>query len=80
MDRSAARRVRRDLDDALSRANALDVTSVLVASALITWLLELVAGTATAAGSSLGLVLIALGALLVVGRASFAWRHGGSCR
>lgn len=52
---------------ALSRANALDVTSVLVASALITWLLELVAGTATAAGSSLGLVLIALGALLVVG-------------
>jgi drug/metabolite transporter (DMT)-like permease len=51
---------------ALSRAKALDVTSVLVASVLITWLLQLIAGTATAGASSLGLVLIAVGALLVV--------------
>lgn len=50
---------------ALARARALDVTSVLVASALITWLLQLVAGTATPAPASLGLVLIAAGALLV---------------
>jgi uncharacterized membrane protein len=42
------------------------VTSVLVASVLITWLLQLIAGTATAGASSLGLVLIAVGALLVV--------------
>jgi uncharacterized membrane protein len=51
---------------ALSRARALDVTSVLVASALITWLLQLGAGSATPVTSSLGLVLIALGAGLVV--------------
>jgi drug/metabolite transporter (DMT)-like permease len=50
---------------ALARARALDVTSVLVASALITWLLQLAAGTITLARNSLGLVLIALGALLV---------------
>jgi drug/metabolite transporter (DMT)-like permease len=51
---------------ALSRARALDVTSVLVASALITWLLQLVAGTVTPAPSSLGLLLIVVGAVLVV--------------
>jgi drug/metabolite transporter (DMT)-like permease len=51
---------------ALSRARALDVTSVLVASVLITWLLQLMAGTASAAASSLGLILIALGAVLVL--------------
>jgi drug/metabolite transporter (DMT)-like permease len=50
---------------ALARARALDVTSVLVASALVTWLLQLAAGTTTLARNSLGLVLIALGALLV---------------
>ena len=55
---------------ALSRARALDVTSVLVASALITWLLQVIAGTVTPAASSLGLVLIALGAALVAWAAS----------
>ena len=50
---------------ALSRARALDVTSVLASSALITWLLQLTAGTATFGISSLGLALIALGAGLV---------------
>ena len=51
---------------ALARARALDVTSILVASALITWSLQLVAGTVVPAPSSLGLVLIALGAGLLV--------------
>jgi drug/metabolite transporter (DMT)-like permease len=50
---------------ALSRASALDVTSVLVASVLFTWLLQVIAGTASATQSSLGLVLIASGAVLV---------------
>lgn len=50
---------------ALSRARALDVTSVLVASALVTWLLQEGAGTAAAA-TSLGLILIALGVGLVL--------------
>ena len=51
---------------ALARARALDVTSVLVASALVTWLLQLVAGTVTPVTSSIGLVLIAVGAGLVI--------------
>jgi drug/metabolite transporter (DMT)-like permease len=51
---------------ALARARALDVTSVLVASALITWLLQLVAGTVTPLTSSVGLVLIGVGAGLVI--------------
>jgi drug/metabolite transporter (DMT)-like permease len=51
---------------ALARARALDVTSVLVASALVTWLLQLVAGTQTPRLDSLGLVLVALGAGLVL--------------
>ena len=51
---------------ALARARALDVTSILVASALITWSLQLVAGTVVPAPNSLGLVLIALGAGLLV--------------
>jgi uncharacterized membrane protein len=55
---------------ALSRARALDVTSVLVASALITWLLQVIAGSVTPAASSLGLVLIAVGAALVAWAAS----------
>lgn len=50
---------------ALSRARALDVTSVLVASAPITWLLQVAAGTSTPAASSLGLVLIGAGGCLV---------------
>ncbi len=51
---------------ALARARALDVTSVLVASALVTWLLQLLDGSATPAPTSLGLVLIGAGAGVVV--------------
>lgn len=51
---------------ALARARALDVTSVLVASALLTWILQLGAGTVTPVTSSLGLVLIGVGAALVI--------------
>jgi drug/metabolite transporter (DMT)-like permease len=51
---------------ALARARALDVTSVLVASAVVTWLLQLVAGTAATTTATVGLVLIAAGAGLVI--------------
>jgi drug/metabolite transporter (DMT)-like permease len=51
---------------ALARARALDVTSVLVGSVLVTWTLQVVAGTTSPAPASLGLVLIALGVGLVV--------------
>jgi hypothetical protein len=47
------------------------VTSILVASALMTWLLQLAAGTATRSVWSLGLVLVAAGAALV----GWASRH-----
>ena len=50
---------------ALARARALDVTSVLVASALVTWLLQEGVGTAPVV-ASLGLILIALGVGLVM--------------
>jgi len=50
---------------ALSRARALDVTSVLVASVVVTWLLQVLAGTATPTLESGGLILIALGVGLV---------------
>ncbi len=60
---------------ALARARALDVTSVLVAGAVVTWLLQWLAGTASPAPSTLGLVLIALGAVLV-GVAMTRARHG----
>ena len=50
---------------ALSRAKALDVTSVLVASVVVTWLLQVLVGTATPAIGSAGLVLIAIGVGLV---------------
>jgi drug/metabolite transporter (DMT)-like permease len=56
---------------ALARARAVDVTSILVASALMTWLLQLAAGTATRSVWSLGLVLVAAGAALV----GWASRH-----
>jgi drug/metabolite transporter (DMT)-like permease len=60
---------------ALARARALDVTSVLVASALITWLLQLIAGTVTPVTSSLGLILIVVGAGLAIwASATRAWR------
>ena len=52
---------------ALARARALDVTSVLVGSAVVTWLLQLVAGTTTPVASSLGLILIVVGVVLVAG-------------
>ena len=50
---------------ALARARALDVTSVLVGSALVTWLLQLAAGTATPAPGAYGLLLVAAGVGLV---------------
>lgn len=61
---------------ALARARAVDVTSVLASSALITWLLQLLAGTASPSGDTVGLVLIGAGAVLVLvgarGRSSWA--------
>lgn len=53
---------------ALSRARAIDVTSILVASALITAALQALAGTQPLAPEWLGLLLIAAGTALV------AWR------
>ncbi len=47
---------------ALARARAIDVTSILVASAVVTALLQAAAGTASLASDAFGLVLIALGA------------------
>ncbi len=47
---------------ALARARAVDVTSVLVGSAVVTALLQAAAGATTLATDALGLVLIALGA------------------
>ncbi len=46
---------------ALDRAQAVDVTSVLVGGALVTWLLETMAGTASTGARSLGLVMVAAG-------------------
>lgn len=51
---------------ALARARALDVTSVLAASALLTWLLQLAWGTQTVSADAAGLVLVAAGALIIV--------------
>jgi drug/metabolite transporter (DMT)-like permease len=50
---------------ALSRARAIDVTSVLVASALVTALLQAMAGTASLVPELLGLILIAAGTVMV---------------
>ncbi len=50
---------------ALARARAVDVTSVLVASAVVTALLQAAAGTTSLAPQALGLVLVAAGASLV---------------
>ena len=52
---------------ALARARAVDVTSVLVASALVTALLQAAAGTTSLAPQALGLVLVAAGAGVVIG-------------
>jgi len=57
---------------ALARARALDVTSVLVASAVVTWLLQLTAGTAAPTSTAIGLVLISAGVALVIRAASVA--------
>jgi len=51
---------------ALARARAIDVTSILVGSALVTALLQAAAGTATLASQAVGLALIAVGAGTVV--------------
>lgn len=51
---------------ALARARAIDVTSILVGSALVTALLQAAAGTASVAPQALGLALIAVGAAIVV--------------
>ena len=52
---------------ALARARAVDVTSVLVASALVTALLGAAAGTTSLAPKALGLVLVTVGAGVVLG-------------
>jgi uncharacterized membrane protein len=51
---------------ALARARAIDVTSILVGSALVTALLQAAAGTASLAPEALGLALIAVGTCTVV--------------
>lgn len=51
---------------ALARARALDVTSVLVGSALVTWLLQGVAGTAPTSPEALGLLLVGAGVAVVM--------------
>ncbi len=50
---------------ALSRARAVDVSSVLVGGAVLTWLLQAAAGTAPLTGRAAGLVLVAAGVGLV---------------
>lgn len=52
---------------ALARARAVDVTSVLVGSALITALLQAAAGTISLAPQALGLLLVTAGASVVIG-------------
>ena len=56
----------------LARARALDVTSILVGSALVTALLQAAAGTTALAPQALGLALIAVGITAVVW---IGWRH-----
>jgi drug/metabolite transporter (DMT)-like permease len=63
---------------ALARARAVDVTSVLASSALVTWLLQLVVGTTSVSRDAIGLALIGAGATLVLvqarGRVSWSQR------
>jgi drug/metabolite transporter (DMT)-like permease len=65
---------------ALARARAVDVTSILVASAPITALLQAAAGTTSLAPKLLGIVLVLAGAggVLWMARVSGARRHGVS--
>ena len=51
---------------ALSRARALDVTSILVGAAVVTWALQEIAGGASNAPAVLGLALIGTGTLLTL--------------
>lgn len=51
---------------ALSRARALDVTSVLVGGAVVTWVLQVAAGTAPVGGPALGLLLVGAGTLVAL--------------
>ena len=51
---------------ALSRARALDVTSILVGAAVVTWALQAIAGSSSHAPAALGLVLIGTGTLLTL--------------
>jgi drug/metabolite transporter (DMT)-like permease len=60
---------------ALARARAVDVTSVLVGSALITALLQAAAGTTSLAPRALGLLLVTVGAGVVIGA---NLRHSGT--
>ena len=62
---------------ALARARAVDVTSVLVGSALITAVLQAAAGTTSLAPQALGLLLVAAGASVVIGA---SLRHPGTPR
>ena len=57
---------------ALARGRAVDVTSVLVGGALVTWLLQAAAGTAPPAPDALGVALIAAGTAVV---AVAGWRR-----
>jgi drug/metabolite transporter (DMT)-like permease len=52
---------------ALARARAVDVTSVLVASALVTALLQAAVGTTSLAPQAIGLLLVTAGASVVIG-------------
>ena len=51
---------------ALSRARAVDVTSVLVASVVVTSLLQLAAGHSSSVPESIGLFLVTLGTATVL--------------
>jgi hypothetical protein len=58
---------------ALSRARALDVTSVLVSSVVVTFLLQVAAGHTVSGTDVLGLVLVAAGTAAVL----TAWPRPG---
>ena len=57
---------------ALARARAVDVSSVLVGGAVVTALLQGMAGTASLGAHALGLALVAAGAVMVLGA---GWRE-----
>lgn len=55
---------------ALARARAVDVTSILVGGAVVTWLLQVAAGTTAVTRQATGLILVALGVALVAAEAA----------